>query len=332
MPFDLIQEWGFKRPPLQELGKAMKADAYLFPVRPAIRWAGGSGSFRSNERDWIAPNPPAGAYLDLYAKAPSDGATVAITDKAGKPVRTLRGIRLAAGVTRIVWDLRYDGQGGGGRGGRGGAAAQVPAGMEDVPPEALARFGFGGGGPAVLPGDYTVKVKVGAQELSGTVHVGLDPKVQATDADLQAQLEAVQTMGAMTARVNGIIDRVNDVVAQLTALDAVLAKQAPVPASAGDVKKTMETLKAFRDDELMRPPPAMGYRQYPRLREDVQSISGGLGRGFRAPNEGERIRMKELADLTDKAAAKLNGILAGDIATINDAMKGQPRIAADLVK
>ena len=139
-------------------------------------------------------------------------------------------------------------------------------------------------------------------------------------------------MGAMLARVGGIIDRVNDVMAQLTALDAVLAKQTPVPVIAADVKKATDALKAFRDDELTRPAPAMGYRQYPRLREDVQSISGGLGRGFRAPNEGEKIRMKELAELTDKAAAKLNGMLSGEIAKINDAMKGQPRIAAEPVK
>lgn len=323
----------------QELARGLKTDAYLFPVRPAIRWANGAGMFRSNERDWIAPNPPAGAYFDVYLKTAASGpVVVTIADKAGKTVRTIRSPRVGAGVTRIIWDLRYDNPsapavGGGGRGGAGGGGgtAALP-GMEDVPAEIRARFGLNSSGPAVVPGDYTVKIKAGAQELSGTVHVALDPDVQAAPAGLQAQLDASFTMLALSGRVNGIIDRVNDLMTQLTALDAVLAKQAPAPMVRGDVKQALDTLKAFRDDELTRPLSGLGYRQYPRLREDVQSISGGLGRGFRAPNEGEQMRMKELAELTDKAAAKLNAMLTGAIAKINDAMKGSPRITADPVK
>jgi len=78
----------------------------------------------------------------------------------------------------------------------------------------------------------------------------------------------------------------------LTALDGQLTGQSPAPAVRGQVKQALDTLKKFKDEELARPMPGLGYRQYPRLREDVQSLAGYVGRGFRAPNTGELERMK----------------------------------------
>ncbi|MCK7475905.1 MAG: hypothetical protein MZV49_25820 [Rhodopseudomonas palustris] len=61
--------------PLQQIGQADEE-----PTRscsrsgPAIRWAGGGGTFRQNERDWIAPNPPPGAWINVYLKTRAAGA------------------------------------------------------------------------------------------------------------------------------------------------------------------------------------------------------------------------------------------------------------------
>jgi hypothetical protein len=87
--------------PLQQIAAAVKSDAFLFPIRPVIRWAGSSGTFRSNERDWLAPNPPPGAWINVYLRtAPSGPVTITITDKAGKTVRMLRQ-RGEAGLNRF---------------------------------------------------------------------------------------------------------------------------------------------------------------------------------------------------------------------------------------
>jgi hypothetical protein len=311
---------------LQGLGKAMKTEAYLFPTRPAVRWGASSGMFRSNQRDWMAPNPPAGAYFDVYLRnSTPEPVTITITDKAGKTVRVLREPRAAAGVNRVVWNLRYDNPS------APRPVAPVP-GMADVPPAIAERFGGGNQGPMALPGEYGVKVKAGAQELTGTARVVLDPAVQASPTDMQAQLDASFTMMAMRGRVNAVIERVDGLMTQLTAFEAMIAGQSPVPAYRADVRAALDKLNAFRDTDLARPLPGLGYRQYPRLREDVQSIADGVARGFRPLTEGEKLRMKELAELTDKAAARLNGIITGDIAKINDATKTMPRIVGDLVK
>ena len=320
---------------LQQIQTALKSDSYLFPIRPAIRWAGGGGGgFRMNERDWLAPNPPAGAYINVYVKTPPrEPLTVIITDRAGKTVRTLAGLRAMPGVNRFVWNLRADnpneqqGQPGGGRGGQ--TAGQQAQGA--VPPAMLERFG-GAGGPFVLPGDYTVKVKVGSAEYAQPVTVKLDPRVQASAADMAAQVDAANQLSALTGRVNAIIARVDDLVSQLTALDQVAARQRPVPAWRAEVKAATDALKTLRDSELARPLPGLGYRQYPRLRENVQSLAGSVQRGFRPPSEGEKLRMMELTDQTKQAAAKLNAIISNQIAKVNQATKALPHIVAEPIR
>jgi hypothetical protein len=282
--------------------------------------------------------------------------TVTISDKAGKTVRTLRQ-RGDAGVNRFVWNLRYDAPGalaaqapttpsilrqaqdrpepgrgatGSGQGGRGGTAGAAGSG---APADEAPAGGRGGGnqGPAVLPGDYTVKVNAGGRELTGQVTVRLDPGVQASAVDLEAQQQASFAAQALQARANAVIERVDTMIGQLTAIDGQLPRQNP-PAYAAQVKQSLDKLKTFKDDELARPIPGLGYRQYPRLREDVQSLAGYFGRGFRAPNEGELTRMKDLTAQVDQAVAKVNAIISGDIGPINDAMKAAPRIAVDPIK
>ena len=85
-------------------------------------------------------------------------------------------------------------------------------------------------------------------------------------------------------------------------------------------------------DPDVRPLPGLGYRQYPRLREDVQSLAGYLQRGVRAPNAGELERVNDLTAEVEKAVAKVNGLITKDIAAINEALKAAPRIDVAPIK
>lgn len=310
--------------PFQQIAAALKADQFFFPVRPAIRWAGGAGMFRPNERDWMAPNPTPGAYLNVYLKsAPKEPLTITIADKAGRTVRTLRNQRAEAGVNRFVWNLRADNP----------AEQPGPApGMGDIPAAILERFGFGSFGPFVVPGEYVAKLKTASGELTASFQVALDPRVSATTADLTAQYDAAMSVLGLQARANAVIERANDLIAQLSALEAQLAKQQPPPPARAMVKEAIDKIKMFRDTDLARPLPGQQYRQYPRLREDLQGLAGYINRGFKAPNAGEVERMKDLSDQLQQAVTKMNAIVTGDIAAINQAVNQLPRIAAELIK
>jgi photosystem II stability/assembly factor-like uncharacterized protein len=318
--------------PLQLLPEAAQADAFLFPIRPAVRWARSSGTFRANERDWIAPNPPAGAWINVYLKsAPKGPVVITVADKAGRTVRTLRAAG-AAGMNRYVWNLRHDPPGAPAAGPAGRGGGPGPGGA--APPAGMGAGGRGGGtqGPLVLPGDYTVNVEAAGRTMTGTVSVAPDPAMQATHADLEAQLAATVEALALVTKVDAVIERVEAMLSQLTPLDAQLARQTPAPAVRAQVRQALEALKKFSDDELARPLPGLGYRQYPRLREDVQSLAGYLQRGVRPPNAGELERLKDLTAQVDRAVAKLNGLITKDIAAINETLKAVPRIAVEPVK
>ena len=95
--------------PLQMIGQAVQGDAFLFPIRPAIRWAG-SGRHVPRQRARLDRAEPAGGRVDQRVpeeRAAGTGSPITITDKAGKTVRTIRKLRADAGVNRFVWDLRY---------------------------------------------------------------------------------------------------------------------------------------------------------------------------------------------------------------------------------
>jgi hypothetical protein len=317
-----------------------------------------------------ADNPPAGAIINYYLKAaPKDDVVVTIADKTGKTIRTLRTAPKNAGVNRTVWDLRYDGPrqgptfGGRGGGGRGAAAA------EGAPAEEGAggggRFG-GGGGPSVVPGEYIIKVRAAGREESKPVKVEMDPRVPVSAADLQAQLDAALTLREMTSRVNLTIQRANDLVQQLTALQERLKRSAPVrspstsspgaggtssgpsvdgangvatgvqPAASSDllalVTAALDASKKLLEDDLTRPYPGMGYRQYPRLREEIQSLSGSVSRAAARPTDPQMLRMKELQQELDDAVARFNRIQTEQVSKINELMKTAPFIQMEMVR
>jgi photosystem II stability/assembly factor-like uncharacterized protein len=338
--------------PLQHMTDAVKTDATLFDIRPATRWTIWNKDANLGQAVWRAPNPPNGAILDYYLKSAGD-VTITVADKAGKTIRTIRNAPHTAGLNRAVWDLRYDPAvqgptfGGRGGGGRGAADSAAPAGLDEEP--GAGRFG-GGGAPSVVPGEYVVKVRAAGKEESKTVKVDMDPRAPVAMADLQAQLEAGLTLRDMTSRVNTLVDRTNNLVQQLTALEARL-KKAPVRTTtstsqvdgdggvqpaAGDVAalvtSTLHETRTMLENDLARPFPSMGYRQYPRLREEIQSLSGSVTRAVARPTDPELLRMKELQQELDQAVARLNKIQTDEIAKINERMKTAPFIVTEVVK
>jgi photosystem II stability/assembly factor-like uncharacterized protein len=168
--------------PLQQMSDTVaNSDFFVFDIRTATMWRlyGHKGS--TGGKYFSAPNPTPGAWIHYYLKTkPAENARirVAISDKDGKLVREIDSAA-NAGINRIIWDFR----------------ARSP-----IPPAApgAAGGGFGGGfggfmggmaqaGPRVDPGEYTVKVTFGAQEVTKKLVVEEDPRIQISDADRAAR-------------------------------------------------------------------------------------------------------------------------------------------------
>jgi len=340
---------------LQQLESVKSSEAVVFDMRPAVRWSMWSRDGNLGQKSWRGENPLPGALITYYLKdQPPGEVNVTISDKDGKVVRRIRRVNDEAGVNRVSWDLRYDAPPGGPAGGaaRAAAAGAAPGTPADTSLEALrarrraATEGAteasnddnpfaGPQAPSVLPGAYTVALTVGGREYKKTVQVEMDPRSDMTPAQVIAQHDAAIQLRDLTLRVNQVIAGTDDMVRQLTGLQDQLRRSprdgAASPDSAqrrvlADVDSAVKELRQFRDSVLARPLAGLGYRQYPRLREEVQTVSGMVWRPLMPPTAGEMLRLGELKTEADGAQARLDAIIASRVAKINQALAGTPHV------
>ena len=93
-----------------------------------------------------------------------------------------------------------------------------------------------------------------------------------------------------------------------------------------EVAKKVSVFGHFRDSVLARPLAGLGYRQYPRLRDEVQTVSGMVSRPLMPPTAGELLRMGELNTEAQQAQARLDGIIQNRVSKINQSLAGTPHI------
>jgi hypothetical protein len=200
--------------PLHQIDKAKGAQAFLFTPNQAIRTVarGGGGGLNPSQLRY----PQAGAQIDYYlASAPNEDIKMEILDASGKVVRTFTSAGSAAddapadsggddeegprfrggptkldktkGMHRFTWDLRYPGSW-----------------MSANRPE-------GPGGPAAVPGKYSVRLTVGAWTSTQPFTLVEDPrntKAGLTDAALREQFEHNMRVRDLVSDVNKLVARV----------------------------------------------------------------------------------------------------------------------------
>jgi len=167
----------------QVSGEVLQADAWLFRPADAINVIPGEDDGTPLQRDEPqAPNPPDGAFIDYYLKAPAaEAVTLEILDAAGKVLRKWpsepepRGGR---GLPRVspLWQPVSE-------------VFSTAAGMHRVvwrpvaPPEPAAPAAGGGGprrgGGARLTGTFTARLTVNGRTSTRDFTVRADPRTDA---------------------------------------------------------------------------------------------------------------------------------------------------------
>jgi hypothetical protein len=303
--------------PLQELTVAMAKDAHVFPARAAVLWQMQGRDAALGQREFRAPNPPFGALINYFVRtAPQARVRATVTDAQGNTVRELTD-SARAGVNRLVWDLRHAGprsvrgeQDGGGGGGGG--------------------FGFGGRGPTVVPGIYTVALDLAGQRLTTTVTVDPDPRVDIPQSYYLAQRDAALETQDLISQVNGIIEAANGVERQVREL--MTAARTTTDNGNDDLAEACRAALTEIEsvlDRAVRPPPRMGYRQAPRIREELNTLFGAITAVASQPTEGEMVRLGELKAETADLQASWDRVVQTGIARINTLAGGLPRIVVN---
>jgi photosystem II stability/assembly factor-like uncharacterized protein len=175
--------------PLQHMTPQVQAsDAHLFAPRPAWRFRDITDPVSMNDDPSAGQNPPSGASIDYYLQAaPAGNVTIAIVDRQGRIIRTLAGTK-AAGVNRIVWDLR----------GEPSTEVRLRTSPLHAPEITVGPQGWrsGGGQVTILqpPGMYTVKLSAGGRELTQPLTVKKDPHSEGTEAEIEEQMRTLEQL------------------------------------------------------------------------------------------------------------------------------------------
>jgi len=300
--------------PLVELTEAMEEEVYLFDIREATDWESWNRDSSLGRSTFQGENPREGAYIDFWLSeemAGTDGVTVTIkiTDVRGWLVREMRNVHAEAGVNRAVWNLVWEG------------------------PEPVAGAGGGGGGrfgpsgPPAAPGNYTATLTVGGEELSKAFTVRGDPAVEIGQADYEARTQAALQGRELQSRLNGMINSLATMKAQIQDLqEAIRGKELANTDEVRSVAATaMEAIDAL-ENELRRPPPRMGYRQWPRLSEQLSFVVRGITGAQARPTDGQIQVLNEVGDAIEARTLELQQLIDGPVATLNRLFEGQPAI------
>ena len=224
--------------PVRQAAEAMKADAYLFDIRPARQFNQANDRGFVTDKPFFGKNPDYGALLTFYLAKEGTNVALRIRDAAGNQVREIAGNDLRdkgrAGFTRVAWDLRHQ-------------PLPAPAGQQP----GGGGGGFGGGGlngPNVLPGEYRVTLVVDGKDVATkAVRVSGDAVMPMTDAERQSWHDTALGLHELQRVANDAAEAVTAMGTQLTALEALVKNAASVPAEGksalGEAAKTLADLR-----------------------------------------------------------------------------------------
>jgi len=182
--------------PLEQMAKNHSDVAVqLFEPRQAYRFSRNGGSQITFSLKTAPKNPAELEILD------ADGNVIRKLDTKGR-----------AGINRVAWDLRYDSP-------RLIALRTVAPDnphiwdeprFRDTDERPITHWGTkpAEGGPIVLPGKYTVRLKVDGQSYTQPLTVVRDPRVNESDADLD---QSVKTLLRIRDNISHVSDTVNQI-------------------------------------------------------------------------------------------------------------------------
>lgn len=266
--------------PIRNLKKeTAEKEVVLFPTAPITLTMGqfGNGGFPSTG-GWVAPNPPSIPPIKYYLKdrVSSGDVKVDVYDAAGKLIQSIPGSK-RKGVNMVQWNLSMK------------------------PPKIAsggAKIDFGGFlAPMVLPGDYTVKLKVGDSTYTSKVKLVHDP------ADKNFTLEDRKLQYKTAMEVYKMHEQLADVV------DTINAKQKLIKDNLSKVKDSTlkRTMVAYNDEleklraECLATKQKSVFADEKKLREEITELYSGVSGQEAAPSNMQVQRVPVLqAELKKK--------------------------------
>ena len=287
--------------------EALSTSLTLFSPRKAWRhafWSGDSGGtvIGGDMRYW-GPNPEYGALITYFLKDVPDEKTpvkIQILDAQGNPVREINGTNLP-GINRVAWDLRYEGP--------------MPRTIDGDP--ARGRGFRTRGGPQALPGEYSIKLTAGDQTAVQKVELDLDPALEASRADLEAQLAASLKLRDMISSMNLNLRKIDSVEQQVKNLQEMSQKKIADPPA--DVKQALDGIleKILKSKESILRQAVSSYDAPGRLYERLSGLMSSVDRGNAAPTPHQLEYLQKFEAECQRAVQNMAKIVEEDVPALN---------------
>ena len=270
-------------------------------------------------------NPPAGAVIDYWLKQkPAGEVVMEVVGPDGKVLRTLSSrphhagpeqpqewpdlqkpaelLPAEAGMNRFPYDMRYD------------APAELPGAFyPGLPPR----------GPMLLPGTYTLRLKVEGKTATAPLELKPDPRVQATPQDLQQMLAIQLTVRERMSTLHEAVLQLRAERDQLAQLKARAGSDARFAALVG---RADAASKALTDVErrlvAVDVKSTEGTLRFPvQLNEQLESLRDGLDYSDAAPVPAMREVLDDYTTALNAQLQKLAEVRTRDLAAVNEAAR-----------
>jgi len=352
--------------PIQQMNQTvMDSKLYFFDPRQAVTWRTWSNKALTSDKVFYGQNPPNGGIINFYLKdnlVDRENVSITISDAKGAVIRTQNCTR--PNPNPVVPPGLAGAGGGGGRGGGGGgfggggagaAACTVTKGLNrwvwdlrtrpTTPPVAPGAApegapggpggggfgGFGAQGFRVDPGDYTVKIKLGDIELTKTIKVIEDPRVNFSAEDRAKKRAALAKLQPLVTQAQGAAAQIVGLRTNLnTAIEAW--KRPGAPQIPDNVKKAADDLLKKIDGIYVNwgtPPgnanpigsagPPLVELPTP-LSQRVAQLMGAIEGASNAPTDYEMAQIEILAKKIPPAADDVRNLVTVDLAALNTMM------------
>ena len=264
---------------MRNLGpEILDKDVYLFDTRPMVLTMGnfGGNSFPVQ----AAPNSPSFPSIQYYLKdrLSTGDLKVEIYDTAGKLVQTVPST-MRKGINRIYWNMRSK-------------PPKTASGGTKQDMGAITA-------PQVMPGDYTLKLKVAGKEYQQPVKVVHDPSSPFTIADRELQHKTAMELFNMH-------EQLGKNVADITEKQKLLkdninkVKDPKVKKQMQEYFDKLEVLRA----ELIPTKTTSIFADEERLREDITDVYSAVCNTEAAPNNLQLERVRSLQQKVNEADQK----------------------------
>jgi photosystem II stability/assembly factor-like uncharacterized protein len=285
----------------------LSSNAYLFPVRPALRYASRFTRYGIGDKQFAGPNPPTGALITYYLKDKLDEKAtfkLQVFDSGGKLVQDIERPSREKGLNRVAWNLRL-----------GGAEVRRPPTEEQ-----LAFFG-GSRGPQVLPGTYTVKLTVNDKVLEERVEVKLDPTINVPVAALQEVLDMQVKLRDMQSNLNLSLRFLDSLETQLKQTQTTMKTLEKEPnkdlmKALEDYIKQLDTL----EDKLSARNEGLGLGGKDQVADDIGNLYFSLDTNS-GPTAGQKQYFAEIQPRYSASVEEVNKFLRDTLPTWNEKLR-----------